>query len=284
MNILILGASGLIGSTVYRVLTSDAKHKVYGTIRANLLMSRLADKSQENLIPGINLLNQDTLLQLFLDLKPEVVINCAGLTKHFPNSSDYLSVLPINSLMPHRVASLCTLIGARFIQISSDCVFLGSRGQYREVDPPDARDLYGMSKILGEVVVGNSLTIRTSTIGHEKTSSHGLLNWFLNQGDMCLGYRNAIFSGVPTVVLASIIRDFVLPNELLHGLMHVSAQPISKFNLLQLIAKVYKKVIDIMPDDSVKVDRSLDGSLFSKATGFVAPDWPCLVQTMFDNK
>ena len=284
MKVVILGASGLIGSTIYRVLTSHAEHKVYGTIRTNLLKSKFTKKAQENLISGIDLLSQDSLLQLFLELKPEVVINCAGLTKHLPNSSDYLFALPINSLMPHRVASFCRLIGARFIHISTDCVFSGSKGQYREVDPPDAQDVYGKSKALGEVVDRNSLTIRTSTIGHELSSSHGLLNWFLEQEDRCLGFKNAIFSGIPTVVLASVINNYILSDESLRGLMHVSAQPISKYNLLKLIAEVYGKNVDIYPDDKIKLDRSLDGSLFSSITGFVAPDWPCLIQTMFENR
>jgi dTDP-4-dehydrorhamnose reductase len=284
MKILILGASGLIGNTMYRVLSSDKSLQAFGTIREDSLRLRFANEFQVNLISGVDLLNYDALIHLLLKLNPDVIINCAGVTKHLPNSSDPLMALPINALMPHRVAALCRLTGARFIHVSTDCVFLGSRGNYRESDLPDARDVYGQSKALGEVVVGNSLTIRTSTLGHELSSAHGLLNWFLNQKDVCRGYRNAVFSGLPTVVLAQVIRDFVLTNDSLRGLMHLSAQSINKFNLLQLIAKTYGKVIDIQPDDGFEIDRSLDGSLFSKATGFIAPEWPELIQIMFDNR
>lgn len=284
MRIIILGANGLIGSTMYRVLSSKESLQVFGTIREDSLRLQFSHKFQSNLLSNVDLLNHDALVHLLLKSRPDVIINCAGITKHLPNSSDPLVVLPINALMPHRVAKLCEMTGARFIHVSTDCVFLGSRGNYRESDQPDARDVYGQSKILGEVIVGNSLTIRTSTLGHELSSSHGLLNWFLNQKGGCRGYRNAVFSGLPTVVLAQVIRDFILPNDSLHGLMHVSAQSINKFDLLQLIATTYGKVIDIQPDDSVEIDRSLDGSLFSKATGFIAPEWPDLIRIMFENR
>lgn len=284
MKIVVLGASGLIGSTMYRVLSSESALQVFGTIREDSLRHRFLNKFQKNLISAVDLLNHDALVHLLLKLRPDVIINCAGVTKHLPNSSSVLLALPINALMPHRIAALCELIGARFIHVSTDCVFLGNRGHYRESDQPDARDVYGQSKALGEVVMKNSLTIRTSTLGHELTSAHGLLDWFLNQKDVCRGYRNAVFSGLPTVVLAHVIRDFVLSNDALRGLMHVSAQPINKFNLLQLIAKTYGKIIDIQPDDSVEIDRSLDGSLFAKVSGFVAPEWPELIQIMFENR
>lgn len=284
MKILILGANGLIGSTMYRILSSEKKMKVFGTIREDSLRFRFANELHSNLISGVDLLNIDALVNLLHKFRPDVIINCAGVTKHLPNSSHPLVALPINALMPHRVAALCELIGARFIHVSTDCVFLGNKGNYQESEYPDARDVYGQSKALGEVVEGSSLTIRTSTIGHELSGSHGLLNWFLDQKDVCRGYRNAVFSGLPTVVLAHVFRDFILPNGLLRGLLHVSARPIDKFKLLQLIAEAYGKVIDIQPDDSVEINRSLDGSLFSKATGFTAPEWPELIEIMFNNR
>lgn len=283
MKIIVLGATGLIGSAMFRVLNSVKSLQVFGTIRDNEQRLKFAPQFREGLISNIELLNLDILTRLFAECRPDVVINCAGVTKHLPSGCDPLIALPINALMPHRVAAFCEMVGARFINISTDCVFLGSRGNYREVDQPDACDVYGRSKILGEVIVGEALTIRASTIGHELSTHYGLLDWFLAQKNRCPGYRNAIFSGLPTVFLAQVVRDFVLPDNSLSGLMHVAAKPISKYDLLKMIANKYEKSIEIYPDDNVTVDRSLDGSVFSSATGFVAPEWPELIQIMFDN-
>lgn len=284
MKILILGASGLIGSTMYRVLSSVVEYNVSGTIREPSLLRHFRSEIQSNLISGIDLLNTDALADLLKSMRPDVVINCAGITKHLPNAEHPLVALPINSLMPHRVAALCELSGAKFIHVSTDCVFLGDKGNYKESDYPDARDIYGKSKALGEVHEGNSLTIRTSTIGHELIGSHGLLNWFLNQNNECLGYKNAIFSGLPTVVLAQVFRDYILPSNTLRGLYHIAAKPIDKYSLLNLIAKKYQKQITINSNDTFSIDRSLDCTQFSKNTGFIAPEWPELINIMFNDR
>lgn len=284
MKILILGANGLIGSTMYRVLSSNARFEVSGTIREPSLRRHYANELQPKIISGIDLLNTDALIDLMKSMRPDVVINCAGITKHLPNAERPLVALPINSLMPHRVAALCELSDAKFIHVSTDCVFLGNKGNYKESDYPDARDIYGKSKALGEVHEGNCLTIRTSTIGHELIGSHGLLNWFLNQKNECLGYKKAIFSGLPTVALAQVFRDYILPNNSLRGLYHIAAKPIDKYSLLNLIAKKYQKQITIKSNDTFSINRSLDGTQFSKATGFIAPEWPELIDIMFNNR
>jgi dTDP-4-dehydrorhamnose reductase len=153
---------------------------------------------------------------------------------------------------------------------------------YREQDVSDAQDLYGRSKYLGEADYPNAVTLRTSIIGHELSSANGLVGWFLAQQGSIKGFRRAIFSGLPTVELARVIRDHVIPNPELHGLYHVSAEPISKFDLLKLIAKAYGKTIDIKPDDNLVIDRSLNSSRFFEATGYNSPPWVQLVQSMRD--
>ena len=209
-----------------------------------------------------------------------MVVNCAGLTKHKPEVEDPLISIPINTLMPHRLAGLCKLVGARLIHISTDCVFSGEKGGYIENDFADARDVYGKSKALGEVHYPHTITLRTSTIGHELQSKYGLLDWFLSQEGRCKGYTRAIFSGLPTVVFAQIVRDVVIPHTELSGLYHVAAKPITKFDLLKLIADVYGKTIDMVPDDKLMIDRSLDAKRFQSATGYVAPEWPDLIKLM----
>jgi dTDP-4-dehydrorhamnose reductase len=188
--------------------------------------------------------------------------------------------LPVNTLAPHRLAGLSKLVDARFIHISTDCVFSGKKGSYTEDDLPDAIDLYGKSKALGEVDYPNTITLRTSTIGHELNTKHGLLEWFLSQNESCKGFSRAIFSGLPTVVFAKIIRDIVIPNNKLSGLYHVAASSINKFDLLKIIANKYNKAINIVDDEQLIMDRSLDSTKFESATGYKAPEWTELIDLM----
>jgi dTDP-4-dehydrorhamnose reductase len=214
--------------------------------------------------------------------KPNVIINAVGMVKQLNGAKDPAVSIELNALLPHRLAELCERIGARLIHVSTDCVFSGDRGGYTESDPPDAQDLYGRSKLLGEVDLPNAITLRTSIIGHEldEVNSHSLIGWFLNQKGTVNGFRRAVFSGLPTVELARVIRDHVLVQPSLHGLYHVAAEPINKFDLLQLVAGAYGKTISLQPCDVPVVDRSLNASRFRNATGYTAPSWPDLVNSM----
>jgi dTDP-4-dehydrorhamnose reductase len=224
--------------------------------------------------------NLDNLVQLFEQARPEVVINCVGLVKQLSAAADPVAALMVNAIMPHRLARLCGLTRARLIHISTDCVFSGQRGMYTEEDRPDAYDLYGRSKLLGEVSEGNVLTLRTSIIGPELDSNHGLFSWFLAQRGVVSGFRRAIFSGLPTVVLAQVIHEYVLAHEDLRGLYHVSAAPISKYELLELISRTYSLATRIEPKDEPVIDRSLDSHRFRQATGYDPLPWPQLIEAM----
>lgn len=271
----------MIGSTVLRVLSENNSWEVFGTVRDESVKQFFSASIGERLMADVDVENQDSLIKIFDQMRPDVVINCAGLTKHKPEAEDPLVSIPINTLMPHRLSRLCKLIGARLIHISTDCVFSGEKGGYIEDDLSDARDVYGKSKALGEVREPHAITLRTSTIGHELQSQHGLLDWFLSQQVNCKGYTRAIFSGLPTVVFAQVIRDVVIPHAELSGLYHVAAKPITKFDLLKLIANAYGKSIDMVPDDKLMIDRSLDAGHFQLATGYVAPEWPELIKLMY---
>jgi len=222
-------------------------------------------------------------VRLFRDVRPDVVVNCAGLTKHLPSGNDPVPALTMNALLPHRLAELCGISSARLVHISTDCVFSGNKGSYSEDDEPDAIDVYGKTKHLGEVAGPGMVTLRTSTIGHEMGTRFGLLEWFLAQ-ERCKGYRKAIFSGLPTVEFARVVRDFVIPNVSLEGLYHVGAEAIDKDTLLRLIAKVYRKQVEIKTDDQVVIDRSLDSKRFSVTTGYRAPSWPVMIETMHQDQ
>jgi dTDP-4-dehydrorhamnose reductase len=282
IKVLVLGASGMLGNAVLRLFAQSASFEAFGSVRSPAVLQRLPQALRERVVCGIDVENTDSLMGLFARLQPDVVINCIGLVKQLAEADDPLQAIPINALLPHRVARLCQVAGARFVHISTDCVFSGARGMYREDDPCDAQDLYGRSKHLGEVDGPNAVTLRTSIIGHELASAHGLIGWFLAQGGPVRGFTRAIFSGLPTVELARVIRDQVLPRPQLHGLYHVSAAPIAKYELLRLVAQAYGRANQITPDDKLVIDRSLDSTRFRQLTGYVPPPWPELVRTMHD--
>ena len=280
MKVLVIGASGMIGSTMLRVLSEKNDWEVFGTVRDISVRRFFSAAIGERLTAGVDVENPDLLVKVLDQIRPDVVVNCAGLTKHKLEADDPLVSIPINTLMPHRLAGLCKLVGARLIHVSTDCVFSGEKGGYVEDDFADARDVYGKSKALGEVLYPHTITLRTSTIGHELQSAYGLLEWFLSQQGSCKGFNRAIFSGLPNTEFARVVRDVVIPRPDLHGLYHVGADPVGKYELLKLIARVYGKQIDIVRDDEFMIDRSLNSALFKEASGYKAAGWPELIQAM----
>lgn len=280
MKIMVLGSTGMLGNAVFRLASARSEFEVFGTARSASAVRYFDESLRNRILTGIDVEDFDQLTRVFADLRPNIVVNCVGLIKQLGNAKDPLSAIPLNSMLPHRLARLCLLVGARLVHVSTDCVFSGSRGGYRESDLPDATDVYGRTKLLGEVDYPHAITLRTSIIGHELNSANALIDWFLSQVGHARGFRKAIFSGLPTVELASVILDYVLPKPELHGLYHVSAAPINKFDLLSLVAKVYGKTIDITPDDTVIIDRSLSSDLFRERSGYNPPEWPALVAKM----
>lgn len=282
MRVLVLGASGMIGSAMFRVLSANSALEVFGTLRSAADAGFFHPEFQLRLLLDVNVAVPDVLAQVVVKVRPEVVINCIGLTKHVSGGNEPSAAISMNALLPHRIARLCTLSDARLIHISTDCVFSGTKGPYTETDAPDAADIYGRSKQLGEVIADGSVTLRTSTIGHEFRTRHGLLEWFLLQTE-CNGYTRAVFSGVPSVVFAEIVRDIVLPNQSLSGLYHVAGPSIAKADLLRIVAETYERDIRISPDESLVIDRSLDAAKLAAATGYRSPSWPAMVQSMHDD-
>jgi dTDP-4-dehydrorhamnose reductase len=281
-TVLVLGATGMLGNAVLRYFASAARYSVAGSVRSTAAVKLLPKELQDRVIAGIDVENTDSLARLFAEVRPDAVINCIGIVKQLAEADDPLQAIPINSLLPHRLAQLCAIAGARLLHVSTDCVFSGSKGMYKESEASDAHDLYGRSKYLGEVDYSHAVTLRTSIIGREFTSAHGLVDWFLSQQGSVQGYTKAIFSGLPTVELARVMHDFVLPNPGLRGLYHVSAEPIDKYTLLQQVAQAYGKAIQIQPDERVVIDRSLDSTRFRAATGYAPPPWPELIVRMRD--
>lgn len=282
IKILILGSSGMLGNALLRYFSAYEGIEVFGTVRTAEMIECMPTEQHTRIIADIDVGHDEHLFEVFTEVRPDVVVNCIGVVKQLSGATDPLITIPVNSMLPHRLAKLCTALRARLVHLGTDCVFSGGKGNYLESDVPDATDLYGRSKLLGEVDYLNALTLRTSLIGHELNSSRSLVDWFLSQEGSVKGYRQAIFSGLPTVEIARVIHEFVLPNQDLRGVYHLSVDSISKFDLLSLVAKVYNKDIEIIPDDSVVIDRSLDSTRFREATGFKPKPWPQLIQEMHD--
>ena len=281
MRILIVGATGALGSALYRQFTPDSRFDTWSTMRYHEAKRHFTFGDPERLLAGVDVNDEDSLVAAIAKVRPDVVINAVGVVKQHATANDPLVVLPVNAMHPHRLADLCALGRARLIHVSTDCVFSGRHGNYRETDPSDADDLYGKSKFIGEVTEREHvITLRTSGIGHELTTRNSLLEWFLASHGSVLGYTHAIYSGLPWVELARVIRDHVFPRPDLHGLYHVSSDPISKFDLLTLIKKAYAKHIEIEPDCDVRIDGALDSTRFRLATGYNPAPWPDLITLM----
>jgi len=279
-NILILGASGMLGGALFAQLPKVcARCKTIGTVRSGSPAPQLHDNVK--LVHLQDVFDRDALLEVMRGNEVNVVINAIGLIKQIGKSLTKSDFVRVNAWLPHYLMELCDEVGARFIEVSTDCVFTGSKGHYSEDDTPDARDIYGVSKLLGEVTDNpNAVTIRTSIIGHESGRAASLIDWFLSTSGEVKGYEKAIFSGFPTAYLAQIIGQYIIPNPALNGLYHVSAEPIDKFALLCLVAEKYKHNVKLVADADLVIDRSLDSNKFKVATGFVSPKWPELIDIM----
>lgn len=280
MRVLILGASGMLGHVLCRVLARQ--HEVYGVLRAarEQYPGFYAQSDCTRLIDGVDLATDGAVDRILDEVEPDICINGAGIIKQ-RQGADAASFVRLNALVPHLAAKACTSVGCRLIHISTDCVFSGARGHYREVDIPDATDIYGRSKLLGEVTEPPHLTLRTSLIGPQLTGEESLFSWFLSQrGRRIRGYTKAIFSGVTTETFAEIMMSLLERPMPLTGLYHLAAAPISKYELLWKLREILNLNITIDRDESVSVDRSLDGRAFYSVTGIAPPSWDAMLRQL----
>jgi dTDP-4-dehydrorhamnose reductase len=267
MRVLILGAGGMLGHKVWEVFRD--RFDCRAAMRTRLPLPLFDD---ERVIDGFDAANFDGVARLVAAEKPDVVVNCIGVVKQLAAAHDPIASITLNSLFPHIVARACGEAGARMIHISTDCVFAGTRGHYSEDDVPDAADLYGRSKLLGEVT-DNALTIRTSIIGRELRTSNGLVEWFLSN-------RGGSVRGFTTATLARILAAVIEQHPGMHGLYHVAGAPISKYDLLMMLNAAMGAGVMIALDDSFVIDRSLEARRFQAATGLQPPQWPEMIAAL----
>lgn len=270
MKILVLGSSGLIGSTIYMYL-SKKKLLTYGTYNNN--------KPNFKNIIKFNYL-QDSI-DFFFNF--DLIINCIGLTKHMQNINNLNETYFLNIQLPLKLSQFSQIHKKKIIHISSDCVFNGIKGNFKEYDKDLADDIYGQSKYISELILKKSLIIRTSTIGHEIISKNGLLEWFLTQDNIIEGYKNAFFNGLTTLELSKIIyKYFICKNYFPKILINISSSKISKYDLLNHISLIYKKKIKIEENYQYKIDRTLNNSKFLKLTDYKIKSWYTMIKESKD--
>lgn len=273
MRVLILGGDGMLGHRLLRHLQS--RHEVRVTLRQDFgAYSRFGLFNDSNAWPGVDVRDQERLERVIAGFRPEAIVNCAGIVKQREEASASIASIEINALFPHRLALLARTAQCRLVHMSTDCVFSGRKGNYRESDMADAEDLYGRSKLLGEVNEAGCVTLRSSIIGPELSRKTGLLEWFLSQrGKRIFGYRRAIFSGFTTLEMSRIIEKLLVDRPQASGLYHVSSAPISKYDLLVKLNKALDLGTTINPQDAFVCDRSLDSSRFRKEFNYRPPEW-----------
>jgi dTDP-4-dehydrorhamnose reductase len=279
LRVLVLGATGMLGHKVWQLFRR--RFDAYAGVRDAERYAHTGLFDGGRVAAGVRAGEFASVERAIADARPDVIVNCIGIVKQLKAAGDAVPSITINALFPHQLAEVGRTIGARVIHISTDCVFLGSRGGYTEQDVPDAEDLYGRTKLLGEVAGPGCLTVRTSIVGRELSATTGLLEWFLaQQGNRIRGYTTATFSGLTTSALAELLGDVIEHHPALSGLYHVASAPISKYDLLVKFNQAFRASIAIEPSDEVRIDRTLDGSRFTAATGLTCGGWDAMVAAL----
>ena len=273
MRILILGGDGMLGHRLLMHLQD--RHETKVTLRRELAAyERYGLFTLENSYWSVEAKDTERLLEVMGDFRPEAVVNAVGIVKQRGAAKEAIPSLEINALLPHRLAVLCRAVGARLVHLSTDCVFSGRKGNYTEGDVADAEDLYGRTKLLGEVTDAGCITLRTSIIGLELSRRTGLIEWFLAQRGEIRGFIKAIYTGLTTAEMSRVIERVLVEHPHLSGVWQVASEPINKYDLLVRFSEVLGRYdVHIVPDDTVSIDRSLLPVAFEKATGYSAPGW-----------
>lgn len=279
MKILVLGADGMLGHRVCLELKRGNIFDVVGVTRqgewSGPFYGALGELWKIEHLCLKSAKDDSAVEELIKKVSPDAVINAIGIIKQKNEAKQSLECIDLNARLPHVLSKFCREIGSRLIQISTDCVFSGMRGQYTEEDIADPIDVYGRSKLLGEVTGEGMLTLRTSIVGWELKGYRGLFEWFACQRDRSIsGYAGAIYSGVTTPVLGRLIAWILIHCPNLSGLYQVSSDSISKYELLLKLAETmgWSDII-VEKDSGVRCDRSLSGKLIKEKLNWSAPSW-----------
>ena len=280
-RVLVVGGSGMLGHRLVLELAGRPGLDVHATVRHPVPGPFRAAGAVYH--EGIDLSAGTALVaRVLADLRPDIVINAVGAIKQKDLATNIDQTYFLNGTLPHALASLNPNAAARVIHVSTDCVFQGDRGGYRQDETPDATDLYGRSKAVGELNYGGHLTLRTSIVGFELGGHLGLVSWFFKQptGSRVHGYVNARYSGVTTGELSRTIAAAIVGNAPANGMWHVASEPISKFDLLSRINTAFALGHTLVPEEALRIDRTLNDAPWREATGTTRPSWDALVKDL----
>ena len=275
MKILILGADGMIG---HKMAQSLSHFDLY-------LNSRSKSNYLQEYFPSSTLSNFDFLNQNIEDLLektlPDYIINAVGITirrgASYNKETNFL-----NSQLPKKIDFWCKENQKKQIHFSTDCVFSGDKGNYNDLDLPDAKDNYGKSKGEGEINSNSTLTIRSSMIGREIYNKTELLEWVIsNKNKKIKGFDNAIYSGVTTLWMSNTVNEIIKNYPDLYGIYNISSPPISKYDLISKINTYFNLNIEIERDSSYYSNKSLNSNKFFSETNFKKPNWDEMLSDLY---
>jgi dTDP-4-dehydrorhamnose reductase len=279
MRILILGGNGMIGHKVYQVL-SDVHQDTWVLLRQSLGNIKNSELfNSQKVISEHDLTDLAKLGDTLDNLNPDVIINAVGITIRRGVENSISRSVVVNSALPHFIEEWVDKNdGKRVIHFSTDCVFSGGSGSYTEESVPDANDVYGKTKALGEISGPKSLTLRGSMIGREIENKTELLEWFLkNKSNVVKGFSEVIYSGITTLQMALFVKQIIAQFPNLSGLYNVASLPISKYDLLNLFNEHFKNGSTIIDEKGYKSRKDLIANKFYSKTGFKVPEWKDLV-------
>lgn len=282
---LVLGAGGMLGHMAMRVLSRS--HQTYGTTRSSkkeqTRLSRFITSDQW--IENVDVQDLTQIENVVKKIRPDAIINCVGLVKQKMDSRSYIESIKVNALLPHQLNQIAERQDSKLIQISTDCVFTCQPGIKYQDDVPDARDLYGITKMLGEVNYSNALTLRTSIVGRQLYGNESLFEWLLSQkGKTIDGYRNAKYTGLTTQALCEIIDILLRKRMDLCGIWQVSSDEISKYELATKLNKKLSLNIEVRENLEFSCDRRLDSGPFKRETGIRIPTWDEMINQFADDQ
>jgi dTDP-4-dehydrorhamnose reductase len=274
-NILLLGSDGMIGHQILLGL-SNLDFNIHTHFKSKKPGQNFF--KTKNTIPHffeITALNIEDFLKR---VNPDIIINAAGVTIRRANEVSINQIIFVNSLLPNILNKWAEKNNCRLIHFSTDCVFSGKKGNYKDNDITDAVDTYGKTKSLGEVNSGYALTIRSSMIGFELFNKTELLEWaFKNQKKSINGFSNIIYSGITTQLMAKIVVKIIKDFTDLSGIYNISSVPISKYYLLKKINDIFDLNIEIKSIESKPSDKTLVSQNFYNQTGIEIPNWDSML-------
>ena len=264
-KVLVLGNNGMLGSAVENILRSDKSIELATTSRLGINSTHIFDVEKHNIIDIIS------------ETNPNYIINCIGIIKPRINENSLESIkqaIRVNSLFPYEIQTNIKASKIKVIQIATDCVFSGAKGQYLESDSHDALDVYGKTKSLGEVDSDNFLNVRVSIVGPEINRSTSLLEWFLNQAKNAQinGYANHLWNGISTFHFGKICLGIITAKEFNAGKVHLIPEGfVDKYTLLNLFRNAFGRT-DIKINE-ISANASLDRTLKTENIDFCNLLW-----------